>query len=93
MVGDTTLPMVTKATILVVWAPAAFVKATILTIHHQWVTIWQYGGRRDQSSGARRSHYFSSSAIEPPLQAAPLAEPSVLVVYLKYKFKLKKYGH
>ena len=29
-------------------------------------------------------------AIKPPPQAAPLAEPPVLVVYLKYKFKLKK---
>ena len=29
-------------------------------------------------------------AIRPPPQAAPLAEPPVLVVYLKYKFKLKK---
>ena len=33
MVEDTNLPMVTKATILVVWAPATFVEATILTIH------------------------------------------------------------
>ena len=32
-------------------------------------------------------------AIRPPPQAAPLAEPPVLVVYLKYKFKLKKYNH
>ena len=32
-------------------------------------------------------------AIEPPPQAALLAEPPVLVVYLKYKFKLKKYNH
>ena len=29
-------------------------------------------------------------AIKPPPQAAPLAEPPVLVIYLKYKFKLKK---
>ena len=29
-------------------------------------------------------------AIRPPPQAALLAEPPVLVVYLKYKFKLKK---
>ena len=29
-------------------------------------------------------------AIGPPPQAALLAEPPVLVVYLKYKFKLKK---
>ena len=32
-------------------------------------------------------------AIEPPPQAALLAKPPVLVVYLKYKFKLKKYNH
>ena len=32
-------------------------------------------------------------AIRPPPQAAPLAEPPVLVVYLKYKFKLKKYNY
>ena len=32
-------------------------------------------------------------AIRPPPQAAPLAEPLVLVIYLKYKFKLKKYNH
>ena len=32
-------------------------------------------------------------AIEPPPQAALLAKPPVLVVYLKYKFKLKKYDH
>ena len=33
MVRDTNLSVVTKAIILVVWAVAAFVKATILTIH------------------------------------------------------------
>ena len=33
IVGDTNLLAVTKATILVVWAPVAFVEATILTIH------------------------------------------------------------
>ena len=33
MVEDTNLLVVTKATILAVWAPAAFVEATILTIH------------------------------------------------------------
>ena len=32
-------------------------------------------------------------AIGPPPQAALLAEPPMLVVYLKYKFKLKKYNH
>ena len=32
-------------------------------------------------------------AIGPPPQAALVAEPPVLVVYLKYKFKLKKYNH
>ena len=32
-------------------------------------------------------------AIGSPPQAALLAEPPVLVVYLKYKFKLKKYNH
>ena len=31
-------------------------------------------------------------AIGPPPQVAPLAEPPVLLVYLKYKFKLKKYN-
>ena len=29
-------------------------------------------------------------AIRPPPQTGPLAEPLVLVIYLKYKFKLKK---
>ena len=32
-------------------------------------------------------------AIRPPPQAALLAKPPVLVFYLKYKFKLKKYNH
>ena len=32
-------------------------------------------------------------AIGPPPQPALLAKPPVLVVYLKYKFKLKKYNH
>ena len=32
-------------------------------------------------------------AIRPPPQAALLAKPPVLVVYLKYKFKFKKYNH
>ena len=32
-------------------------------------------------------------AIRPPPQAALLAKPPVLVVYLKFKFKLKKYNH
>ena len=32
-------------------------------------------------------------AIGLPPQAALLAEPPVLVVYLRYKFKLKKYNH
>ena len=32
-------------------------------------------------------------AIGPPPQAALLVEPPVLVVYLKYKFKLIKYNH
>ena len=32
-------------------------------------------------------------AIGPPPQAALLGEPPVLGVYLKYKFKLKKYNH
>ena len=32
-------------------------------------------------------------AFRPPPQAALLAEPPVLVVYLKYKFNLKKYNH
>ena len=32
-------------------------------------------------------------AIGPPPQVALLAKPPVLVVYLKYKFKLKKYNH
>ena len=29
-------------------------------------------------------------AIRPPPQTGPLVEPLVLVIYLKYKFKLKK---
>ena len=32
-------------------------------------------------------------AIGPPPQAALLAEPPMLIVYLKYKFKLKMYDH
>ena len=43
MVGDTNLPVVTKTTILVVWAPAAFVEATILTIHPpvgHYLAVW-----------------------------------------------------
>ena len=32
-------------------------------------------------------------AIGPPPQFRLLAKPPVLVVYLKYKFKLKKYNH
>ena len=82
--------------------PAAFVGATISTVRSpilvvRWLetSIWRrrYGGRQDQSGGVRRSHYFGCSAIGPPPQAAPLAEPPVLVVYLIYKFKLKKYDH
>ena len=53
-----------------------------------------FGGiRRSHSDSIRQSYYFGGSAIGPPPQAAPLAEPPVLVVYLKYKFKLKKYNH
>ena len=44
MVEDTNLPVVTKATILVVQALAAFVEATILTIHplvgHYSIVRW-----------------------------------------------------
>ena len=50
---------------------------------------WQ----QDQFGGVRRSHYFDGLAIGPPPQAAPLAKSLVLVVYLIYKFKLKKYDH
>ena len=82
---------VTKATILVVWASAVFVEATILTTcPPMGTTIRRYGGRQDQFGNVCQSHYFGGSAIGPPPQTAPLAEPPMLVVYLKYKFKLKK---
>ena len=86
-VGATIL-MVIGATILTVRSP-------ILVVWWSETSIWRrrYGGRQDQFGGVRRSHYFGCSAIGPPPQAAPLAEPPVLVVYLIYKFKLKKYDH
>ena len=77
VVGDINLAAVIRATITKVSPPVMAVQ-------------WWYGGWQEQSSGVRRSHYFGNSAIRPPPQAAPLAEPPVLVVYLKYKFKLKK---
>ena len=81
---------------------AAFVGATISTVRPPILVVWwsetsiwqrRYGGRQDQSGGIHRSHYFSGSAIGPPPQVTALVEPPVLVVYLIYKFKLKKYDH
>ena len=71
------------------------VRSLILVVWWSETSIWRrwYGGRQDQSGGVCPSHYFGGSAIGPPPQAAPLAEPPVLVVYLIYKFKLKKYDH
>ena len=73
---------------------AAVIRATITKVSPPVMAVqWQYGGWQDQSGGVRRSHYFGNSAIRPPPQAALLAEPPMLVVYLKYKFKFKKYNH
>ena len=70
---------------------ATIIRATITKVSPPVMAVqWQYGGWQDQSGGVRRSHYFGNSAIRPPPQAAPLAEPPVLVVYLKYKFKFEK---
>ena len=91
--GSKTNPMVfVGATILmVIGATILTVRSPILVVWWSETLIWQrrYGGRQDQSSGVRRSHYFGGSAIGPPPQVTPLAEPPVLVVYLIYKFKLK----
>ena len=83
-----TISAVIGATIPTVWS-------LILVVWWSETSIWRrwYGGRQDKSSGVCRSHYFGGSAIGPPPQAAPLGEPPVLVVYLIYKFKLKKYDH
>ena len=70
-----------------------FLKPLFYQSTYRWVTIWQYSGRRDQFGGVCWIHYFGGSAVGPPPQAAPLAEPPVLVIYLKYKFKLKKYDY
>ena len=88
MGGETNLATFVEATIPTVRSP-------ILVVRWSKTSIWwqRYGGRQDQSGGVCRSHYFSGSAIGPPPQAAPLGEPPVLVVYLIYKFKLKKYDH
>ena len=77
VVGDINLATVIRATITKVSPPVMAVQ-------------WRYGGWQDQSGSVHQSHYFAYLAIGPPPQAAPLAEPPVLVVYLKYKFKLKK---
>ena len=79
----------------------AIIGATILPVRPLVLAVrWSleplfrwYSGRQDQSDGVCRSHYSSSLAIGPLAQVALLAEPPVLVVYLKYKFKLKKYYH
>ena len=75
----------------VIGATISTVRSPILVVWWSETSIWQrwYGGRQDQSSGVRQSHYFGGSAIGPPPQVTPLAEPPVLVVYLIYKFKLK----
>ena len=97
MVGGKTNPAAfVGATIsAVIRATIPTVRSLILVVWWSETSIWRrwYGGRQDQSNGVRRGHYFGSSAIGPPPQAAPLAEPPVLVVYLIYKFKLKKYDH
>ena len=73
---------------------AAVYGATITTVSPPVMAVqWRFGGWRDQFGGVRQSHYFGGSAIGPPPQAAPLAELPVLVVYLKYKYKLKNYDH
>ena len=93
MVEDTNLLVVTKATILVVWASAAFVEATILTIYP---LVSHYSAIRWAARPIQwclLEPLFGGSTIGPPPQAAPLAKPPVLVVYLKCTFKLKKYDH
>ena len=71
------------------------VRSPILVVWWSKTSIWwrRYDGQQDQFGGVRRSHYFNGLAIGPPPQAAPLAKSLVLVVYLIYKFKLKKYDH
>ena len=95
--GSKTNPMVfVGATILmVIGATILTVRSPILVVRWSETSIWRrrYGGQQDQSGGVRRSHYFGYSAIGPPPQAAPLAKSLVLVVYLIYKFKLKKYDY
>ena len=80
----------------------AVIRATIPTVRSPILVVWwsktsiwwrRYDGQQDQFGGVRRSHYFDGLAIGPPPQAAPLAKSLVLVVYLIYKFKLKKYDH
>ena len=79
----------------VIGATIPTVQSLILVVWWSETSIWRrrYDGRQDQSGDVRWSHYFDGSAIGPPPQAAPLAEPPMLVVYLIYKFKLKKYDH
>ena len=85
---DTNQTVVIRATI-------PTIRSSILVVRWSETSIWRqwYGGQQDQSGGICRSHYFGGPAIGPPPQAAPLGEPPVLVVYLIYKFKLKKYDH
>ena len=93
MGGKTNLAAFVGATIsAVIRATIPTVRSPILVVWWSEISIWRqwYGGRQDQSDGVRQSHYFGGSAIGPPPQAAPLAEPPMLVVYLIYKFKLKK---
>ena len=96
MGSKTNLATFVEATLsAVIGATISTVRSPILVVWWSETSIWQrrYDGRQDQSGGVCRSHYFGSSAIGLPPQAAPLAELSVLVVYLIYKFKLKKYDH
>ena len=87
MVEDTNLPVVTKATILVVQPLLDGSRQSHYFNNPPFggSLFKQYGGWQDQFSGVRRSHYLSDLAIGPPPHATPLVEPPVLVVYLKYK--------
>ena len=83
MGGETNSAEFVGATIsVVIGATIPTVQSLILVVQWSEISIWRwrYGGRQDQSGGVRWSHYFGSSAIGPPPQAAPLAEPPMLVV-------------
>ena len=84
---DTDQTAIIGATILPVRPPVLAVRWSLEPLF-RW-----YSGRQDQSDGVCRSHYSNSLAIGPLAQVALLAEPPVLVVYLKYNSKLKKYDH